>query len=33
MERLKAGDWSGFGEELEGLRRILEELNQPSDGG
>jgi uncharacterized membrane protein (UPF0182 family) len=33
MERLKAGDWGGFGVELEALRRLLEELNQPSDGG
>jgi uncharacterized membrane protein (UPF0182 family) len=33
MERLKAGDWGGFGTELEALRRILEELNHPSDGG
>ncbi|HEX9871384.1 MAG TPA: UPF0182 family protein, partial [Candidatus Tectomicrobia bacterium] len=33
MERLKAGDWGGFGTELEALRRILEELNHPSEGG
>jgi uncharacterized protein len=33
MERLKAGDWGGFGAELEALRRILEELNKPADGG
>jgi uncharacterized protein len=33
MERLKAGDWGGFGAELEALRRSLEKLNQPSDGG
>jgi uncharacterized membrane protein (UPF0182 family) len=33
MERLKAGDWGGFGTELEALRHILEELNQFSDGG
>ena len=33
LERLKAGDWGGFGTELETVRRILEELNQPSNGG
>jgi hypothetical protein len=33
VERLKAGDWSGFGMELDALRRALEELNQPSNGG
>jgi uncharacterized membrane protein (UPF0182 family) len=31
MERLKSADWSGFGAELEALRQLLEELNQPSD--
>ena len=30
MERLKTGDWSGFGENLTALRRVLEELSQPS---
>jgi uncharacterized membrane protein (UPF0182 family) len=32
MERLKAGDWGGFGAGLEALGRILEELNQGADG-
>jgi hypothetical protein len=27
IDRLKAGDWSGFGTELEALRPLLEELN------
>ncbi len=30
MDRLKTGDWSGFGENLTALRRVLEELSQPS---
>jgi uncharacterized membrane protein (UPF0182 family) len=33
IERLKAGDWGGFGTELEALGRLLEELNQPANGG
>jgi uncharacterized membrane protein (UPF0182 family) len=28
IERLKAGDWSGFGAELDALRPLLEELSQ-----
>jgi uncharacterized protein len=28
MERLKVGDWGGFGAELEALRQLLEELGQ-----
>jgi uncharacterized membrane protein (UPF0182 family) len=28
IERLKAGDWGGFGSELNALRPLLEELNQ-----
>jgi uncharacterized membrane protein (UPF0182 family) len=28
MERLKVGDWGGFGADLEALRQILEELGQ-----
>jgi uncharacterized membrane protein (UPF0182 family) len=28
IERLKAGDWAGFGVELDALRPLLEELNQ-----
>jgi uncharacterized membrane protein (UPF0182 family) len=31
MDRLKAGDWNGFGENLAALRRVLEELSRPSD--
>ena len=27
IERLKAGDWSGFGTELDALRPLLEKLN------
>jgi uncharacterized membrane protein (UPF0182 family) len=32
IERLKAGDWSGFGAELDALRPLLEELSQRSSG-
>jgi uncharacterized membrane protein (UPF0182 family) len=32
MERLKAGDWGGFGAALDTLRRILEELSHPPRG-
>jgi uncharacterized protein len=28
LERLKAGDWAGFGKELDALRRLLEELSR-----
>ena len=28
MEKLKAGDWSGFGAELDNLRTVLESLSQ-----
>jgi uncharacterized membrane protein (UPF0182 family) len=32
IARLKAGDWSGFGAELDAVRPLLEQLNQhPSD--
>ena len=32
IERLKAGDWGGFGAELDALRPLLEQLSQhPSD--
>ena len=31
IERLKAGDWSGFGAELDALRPLLEKLGQPAD--
>jgi uncharacterized protein len=30
--RLKAGDWRGFGEDLEALRPLLEELSQRPSG-
>ena len=30
LERLKAGDWAGFGKELEALRPLLEELDRMS---
>jgi uncharacterized membrane protein (UPF0182 family) len=32
IERLKAGDWSGFGAELDALRPLLEELSQRRSG-
>ena len=32
IEKLKAGDWSGFGAELNALRPLLEQLNQPPAG-
>ena len=32
LERLKAGDWSGFGTELDSLRPLLEALGRPNDG-
>ncbi|WJR77501.1 UPF0182 family protein [Bradyrhizobium sp. NP1] len=32
MERLKAGDWAGFGTQIEAMRALLEQLSkQPSD--
>jgi len=31
MERLKSGDWAGFGKEIETMRGILEELNRQSN--
>ena len=31
MEQLKAGDWGGFGAELDRLRSLLKELSQHSD--
>jgi uncharacterized membrane protein (UPF0182 family) len=30
IERLKAGDWAGFGAELDALRPLLEALGQPA---
>jgi hypothetical protein len=32
MERLKAGDWAGFGTELDALRAQLEQLAQRAAG-
>ncbi|SEO29188.1 hypothetical protein SAMN02990966_01527 [Rhodospirillales bacterium URHD0017] len=32
VERLKAGDWSGFGAELDALRPLLEALGRPPNG-
>ena len=32
IERLKAGDWSAFGAELDALRPLLEALGRPPDG-
>jgi len=32
IAKLKAGDWSGFGAELDALRPLLEQLNQPQRG-
>jgi hypothetical protein len=31
LERLKAGDWGGFGAELNQLKAILEETSRPAD--
>jgi hypothetical protein len=28
IENLKAGDWSGFGKELDALRPLLEQMNE-----
>ncbi|HUH83741.1 MAG TPA: UPF0182 family protein [Stellaceae bacterium] len=33
LERLKAGDWAGFGKELDALRPLLEQLSRPAGGG
>ena len=32
IAKMKAGDWSGFGAELNALRPLLEQLNQPAGG-
>jgi uncharacterized protein len=32
MERLKSGDWTGFGKELDAMRGLLEDINRPSGG-
>ncbi|MGL4287371.1 MAG: UPF0182 family protein, partial [Phreatobacter sp.] len=31
MERLKSGDWAGFGTELDAMRRILENFSRQAD--
>ena len=33
LDRLKAGDWAGFGQELDALRPLLEALSRPAGGG
>jgi uncharacterized membrane protein (UPF0182 family) len=32
MERLKSGDWAGFGSEMEAMRGVLEKLSQEPNG-
>jgi len=32
MERLKSGDWAGFGMELDAMRGLLEDMNRQSGG-
>jgi uncharacterized membrane protein (UPF0182 family) len=32
IERLKSGDWSGFGTELDAMRGLLEDLSRQSAG-
>jgi uncharacterized protein len=32
MERLKSGDWAGFGTELDAMRGLLEDMSRQSDG-
>jgi hypothetical protein len=32
MERLKSGDWAGFGTEFDAMRRLLEDLSRQSGG-
>ena len=32
IERLKSGDWVGFGAELDALRGLLEDMSRPSSG-
>jgi uncharacterized protein len=32
IERLKSGDWAGFGTELDAMRRLLEDMNRQSSG-
>jgi len=32
MEQLKAGDWAGFGKQIDAMRGLLEEMSRPSGG-
>lgn len=32
VERLKSGDWKGFGTEFDAMRDVLEKMNRPSTG-
>jgi hypothetical protein len=32
VERLKSGDWAGFGTELDAMRELLEDLSWQSGG-
>ena len=32
VERLKAGDWKGFGTQFDAMRELLEEMNRRSTG-
>jgi hypothetical protein len=31
IERLKSGDWAGFGTELDAIRALLEEISRQSE--
>jgi uncharacterized membrane protein (UPF0182 family) len=33
IERLKSGDWAGFGTELDMMRGLLEDMNRRQSGG
>jgi hypothetical protein len=32
IERLKSGDWAGFGTQMDAMRGVLEKLNRESNG-
>jgi hypothetical protein len=32
MERLKSGDWKGFGAQFDAMRELLEKMNRQSTG-
>jgi len=32
IERLKSGDWAGFGTELDAMRGLLEDMSRQSGG-